>query len=125
VTFAPSSVSFSNRQKTRCAYIRNFLDKGEPSTAHTENWPIWAKEIEFYEVREGVLYRKEIPSSKRKKGRVLIQVVVLISLRPLVMKHLHDDPVADHVAYYRTYMRVNNNYYLPTMREDIQNYCKV
>jgi hypothetical protein len=66
-----------------------------------------------------------MPTAKRKKGRVLIQVVVPLSLRPLVMKHLHDDLMAGHLAYYRTYMRVKHNYYWPTMREDIQNYCKV
>jgi hypothetical protein len=41
------------------------------------------------------------------------------------MKHLHDDPMSGHLAYYRTYIRVRNNYYWPTMREDIKEYCRV
>ena len=65
-----------------CIHIRNLLDKGELSATHTENWPFWAKEIEFYEVREGVLYRKESPTAKRKKGRAPALSYEIFTRRP-------------------------------------------
>jgi hypothetical protein len=112
-------------QDPLCIHIRNFFDKGSLTEKHTNEYPIWAKEIELYEVIERVLYRKEIPTRKRKQNRILTQVVVPLTLRSVVLKHLHDDPMSGHLAYYRTYMRVRNIYYWPTMREDIKEYCRV
>jgi hypothetical protein len=101
------------------------LDKELLTEKHTNEYPIWAKEISLYEVMEGVLYRKEIQTKKRKQNRIFTQVVVPLALCPLVMKHLHDDPMFGHLAYYRTYMKLRNNYYWPTIREDIKEYCRV
>ena len=36
---------------------------------------------------------------------------------------MHDAPLSGHLAYLRTYLKVKQNYYWPTMRADIKEYC--
>jgi hypothetical protein len=36
---------------------------------------------------------------------------------------MHDEPISGHLAYLRTYLKVKNHYYWPTMRKDIKEYC--
>lgn len=38
---------------------------------------------------------------------------------------MHDVPTAGHLAYQRTYLKIKNHYYWPTMRLDIKEYCRV
>ena len=106
-----------------CMDIRNYLDNGYLSPENVEKMPIWAKEIDFYRVEKAILFRCE-PSTKKSKRNVLNpQVVLPLSLRPLVLREMHDVPSAAHLAYQRTYLKVKNNYYWPSMRLDIKEYC--
>lgn len=52
------------------------------------------------------------------------QIVLPFKLRPLVLKEMHDEPTAGHLAYQRTNLRVRNNYYWPNMRAEIKKQCK-
>lgn len=108
-----------------CIHIRNYLDNGELTEEHQVNNPVWVKEIEFYQVIDGVLYRKDFSTKTKKRNEVKFQVVLPLFLRPLVLKELHDEPLSGHLAYQRTYLKVKNNYYWPSMRADIKEYCRV
>ena len=106
-----------------CMEIRDYLDNGNLSPENEEKMPIWAKEIEFYRVIKGILFRCEPATKKSKRNILNPQVVLPLSLRPLVLKEMHDVPTAGHLAYQRTYLKVKNNYYWPSMRLDIKEYC--
>ncbi|KAI9553742.1 hypothetical protein GHT06_018991 [Daphnia sinensis] len=86
--------------------------------------PDWAKEIAYFEIIEGTLYRHELPSKDSKRNEINHQLVLPYSLRHLVLKELHDAPMGGHLAFYKTYLKVKNNYYWPTMRKDILEYCQ-
>ena len=84
---------------------------------------MWAKEIEFYEVKGGVLYRHEPSTKINRRNHVNYQVVLPLSLRPLILKEFHDELTSGHLAFLRTYLKIKNHYYWPTMRKDIKEYC--
>ena len=94
-----------------------------PSTRILDDLPVWAKEIEFYEVKGGVLYRHEPSTKINRRNHVNYQVVLPLSLRPLILKEFHDELTSGHLAFSRTYLKVKNHYYWPTMRKDIKEYC--
>ncbi|KZS10356.1 Uncharacterized protein APZ42_025183 [Daphnia magna] len=109
--------------KTNVA-IRNYLEKGELNEENSQSKPEWAKEIKYFEIIEGTLYRHEVPSKNSKRNEINCQVVLPLSLRHLVLKELHDAPIGGHLAFYKTYLKVKNHYYWPTMRKDILEYCQ-
>ena len=82
-----------------CMEIRDYLDNGNLSPENEEKMPIWAKEIEFYRVIKGILFRCEPATKKSKRNILNPQVVLPLSLRPLVLKEMHDVPTAGHLAY--------------------------
>uniref|UniRef100_A0A0P4ZJF0 RNA-directed DNA polymerase n=2 Tax=Daphnia magna TaxID=35525 RepID=A0A0P4ZJF0_9CRUS len=107
-----------------CIDIRNYLEKGVLDEKFSQSKPDWAKEIEYFEIIEGTLYRHELPSKDSKRNEINHQLVLPYSLRHLVLKELHDAPMGGHLAFYKTYLKVKNNYYWPTMRKDILEYCQ-
>ena len=107
-----------------CREIRNYLDEGILNEKYGEKKPEWAKEIEYFEVVNGALYRREISSKKSKRNEINYQLVLPLSLRPLVLKELHNSPMGGHLAFLRTYFKVKNNYFWPSMRKEIKEYCK-
>ena len=84
---------------------------------------VWAKEIEFDEDKRGVLYRREPSTKINRRNHVNYQVVLPLSLRPLILKEFHDELTSGHLAFSRTYLKIKNHYYWPTMRKDIKEYC--
>ncbi|KZS03455.1 Uncharacterized protein APZ42_033808 [Daphnia magna] len=52
-----------------CVAIRNYSEKGELNEENTQSKPEWAKEIEYFEIIEGKLYRREVPSKNRIERR--------------------------------------------------------
>ena len=107
-----------------CIDIRTYLEEGELPPLENGIYPTWAKEIEFFKVINGVLYRREPPVKKGRRLDPNYQVVLPLALRPLVLKELHDDPTGGHLAYHRTYTKVKTHYYWPNMRAEIKEYCK-
>ncbi len=106
-----------------CKEIIDYLQTGELSPENTKTMPIWAKEIEFYQVIKGVLFRFEPSTKTSKRNMIAYQVVLPLSLRPRVLREMHDAPLAGHLAYLRTYLKIKAHYYWPTMRTDIKEYC--
>ncbi|KZR96809.1 Uncharacterized protein APZ42_008643, partial [Daphnia magna] len=87
-----------------CVAIRNYLEKGELNEENSQSKPEWSKEIEYFEIIEGTLYRHEVPSKNSKRNEINCQVVLPLSLRHLVLKELHDAPMGGHLAFYKTYL---------------------
>jgi hypothetical protein len=76
--------------------------------------PIWAKEIELYQLLNKVLYCIDLPTAKSRRNIPSQQVVLPLTLRPTVLKEFHDSPLSGgHLAFLRTYLKVKNNYYWP------------
>ena len=108
-----------------CQSIINYLDNGILSTADGKKLPIWAKEIELYQIKNRILYRIEVPTTKSRRNIICQQVVLPLTLRPIVLKEMHDSPLSGgHLAFLRTYLKVKNSYYWPTILADIKEYCK-
>ncbi|XP_045023691.1 uncharacterized protein K02A2.6-like [Daphnia magna] len=107
-----------------CVAIKNYLETGELDEKFCHSKPDWVKEIEYFEILEGTLYRHELPSTNSKRNELNHQLVLPLSLRHLVLKELHDAPMGGHLAFYKTYLKVKNHYYWPTMRADIKEYCQ-
>lgn len=110
-----------------CQNIIKYLqDKDKDGTTQERNLSIWQKEIDFFEIHDGILYRR-VPYRKdwsRRHYLERIQTVLPLSLREKVLRAMHDDPLSGHLAFLRTYFKVNNYYYWPDMRNDIKRYCE-
>lgn len=104
-----------------CKAIRLYLEKGELSEEDKEAMPIWAKEINLYTIHRGNLFREE-PFPRRKERT--LQLVLPFLLREKVLKELHDEPTSGHLAFMKTYNKVKDMYYWPTMRNEILSYCQ-
>jgi hypothetical protein len=103
--------------------IRDYLLTGYLPDEFSEHHPLWVKQIEFFEIKNGILYRREPSTRNRRRNHSNFQVVLLLSLRPVVMKEMHDELTAGHLAFQRTYLKVKNHYYWPEMLKDIKEYC--
>ena len=86
--------------------------------------PIWVKEIELYSIRGGLLCRAFEPTSSKRRQFTQTQTVIPYSLRRALMKEYHDSPLAGHLAFLRTYLRIQDKFYWPEMRNEINMYCK-
>ena len=105
-----------------CKSIINYLNNG--TFEKTDNGtPSWVKEIEFYNIINGILYRCAPSTKEKRRHEETIQLVLPLSLRKKVLIQMHDDPTSGHLAFMRTYLKVSKNYYWPNMRQDIKSYC--
>ncbi|KAI9555961.1 KRAB-A domain-containing protein [Daphnia sinensis] len=50
-----------------CIAIRNYLERGELEEKFNQSKPDWVKEIAYFEIIEGTLYRQELPSKDKLK----------------------------------------------------------
>ncbi len=71
-----------------------------------------------------MLYRRELVTIKSRRNEINHQLVVPLSLRPLVLKEMHGGLMGSHLAFLRTYLKIKNNHYWPNMRKEIHEYCK-
>ncbi|KZS07329.1 Uncharacterized protein APZ42_028972 [Daphnia magna] len=65
-----------------CAAIRNYLEKGELNEEKTQSKPEWAKEIEYFEIIEGTLYRHEVPSKNKMSSLPFLLLLCFYGLHP-------------------------------------------
>ncbi|KAI9552203.1 hypothetical protein GHT06_022542 [Daphnia sinensis] len=84
---------------------------------------IWAKEIDLFSISNGLLVRRNEPTSKKRRRFAQDQVVVPLSLRKPLLQEYHDSPLSGHLAYQRTILRLRDKYYWPTMLPDVKEYC--
>lgn len=115
-----------DEQKTDqlCKDIIAYQSDGILWDENSRDIPVWAKEIDLFFVRNGILCRHGVPTSKKRRRIVQSQVVVPLSLRKRLMAEYHDAPFSGHLAFKRTLHRVRDKFYWPTMVSDIKEYCK-
>lgn len=59
------------------------------------NLPVWKKEIDLFEVWNGILYRRAPVAKRQRRMKESIQVVLPLSLRDMVLREMLDDPLSD------------------------------
>ena len=106
-----------------CQNIRSYLSNGILTETVKNSLPIWVKEIELFFVKEGILLRRDSDSRKRRRNEEQAQIVLPYSLRRPVLRELHDDSSAGHLAFIRTFRKVSALFYWPDIRKDIKEYC--
>jgi hypothetical protein len=107
-----------------CNDIRAYMIKGELREENRNPYPCWAKEIELYFTRNGVLCREGPPISSKRRRSPQTQVVVPLSIRKQLLEELHDSPLSGHLATRRTRLRLEDKYYWPSLSDDVKTYCK-
>ncbi|KZS18180.1 Uncharacterized protein APZ42_015720 [Daphnia magna] len=83
----------------------------------------WISEIYYFFVEDGLLCKYyELTSVKRRNLRQC-QVVVPLSLWKQFLQEYHDSRLSGHIATGRTFLRLQDKYYWPTMLRDVKEYC--
>ena len=78
---------------------------------------------EFFIDEDGLIKRKCPPSKKRRRYLENVQLLLPEDLKLIVMKALHNDPMAGHLAFQKTYDRICEKFFWPEMRAEIKQYC--
>jgi RNase H-like domain found in reverse transcriptase/Integrase zinc binding domain len=105
-----------------CQGVMKYLDTGEMDDP--DYFPDWRKFIEFFNIENGILVHYFLPSGKKLRKDEIRQIVLPLSLRPMIMELLHDNPTSGHFAFLRTFLNVQRRFYWPNFKIDILNYCK-
>jgi hypothetical protein len=85
--------------------------------------PLWASEIDFFFLEDGLLCRHYEPTSTKRRPFAQSQVVVPLSLRKQLLQEYHDSPLSGHMAYRRTCLRLRDKFFWPTLLADVKQYC--
>jgi hypothetical protein len=59
-----TSAGLIQKEDELCKEIRNYLENGELHEKYGNKKPDWAKEIGYFEIQEGVLYRRKLVTIK-------------------------------------------------------------
>ncbi|CAG2203350.1 Transposon Ty3-G Gag-Pol polyprotein,Retrovirus-related Pol polyprotein from transposon opus,Retrovirus-related Pol polyprotein from transposon 297,Retrovirus-related Pol polyprotein from transposon 17.6,Transposon Ty3-I Gag-Pol polyprotein [Mytilus edulis] len=76
-----------------------------------------------YELFDGILHHFWTPGPRKRK-HVRKQLVVPRSLTNEVMHWCHDDPTAGHLAFHKTYHKIQERFYWVGMYKDVDYWCK-
>jgi hypothetical protein len=96
--------------------IRNYLADGTMPTSRDVDGRILKRWSQLVLVN-GVLYRKFVTN-----GSECMQFVLPESMKPLVLKHMHD--FAGHQGIERTSQLIRERFYWPTLHKDVEIYCR-
>ena len=126
VRASPTNVVMIKEQEKDllCNDIRAYMTKGELREENRNPYPSWAKEIELYFTRDGVLCREGPPISSKRRRSPQTQVVVPLNIRKQLLEEYHDSPLSGHLATRRTRLRLEDKYYWPSLDDDVKTYCK-
>ena len=119
-----SNLGDLQRADKLCKSIINYLQHGTRAVEDIQITPLWLKEIDFYNIENGILYRRAPNLKSKRRNEENRQLVLPLALRRRVVKELHDAATAGHLTFIRTYTKVSDNYYWPDMRKDIKKYCE-
>ena len=119
-----SNLGDLQRADKLCKSIINYLQHGTRAVEDIQITPLWLKEIDFYNIENGILYRRAPNLKSKRRNEENRQLVLPLALRRRVVKELHDAATAGHLAFIRTYTKVSDHYYWPDMRKDIKKYCE-
>jgi hypothetical protein len=79
---------------------------------------------QYKQIYPNLVLKDSIICKKRNKHDSNLVVVVPKVMQKDIMYQLHATPISGHLAFARTYNKVYERFYWPTMREDVENYCK-
>ena len=127
ITSEPTPVPLSTIEEEQakdpfCQAVMKYLNTGEMDDP--DYFPDWRKFIELFNIENGILVHYFLPIGKKLRKDEIRQVVVPLSLRPVIMELLHDNPTSGHFAFLRTFLSVQKRFYWPNFKIDILNYCK-
>ncbi|KZR96202.1 Uncharacterized protein APZ42_009597, partial [Daphnia magna] len=121
---ADNNIMCQEQQKdSLCKAIITFLEQNEPWKKEDGPIPSWVCEIDYFFVENGLLCKHYQPTSVKRKNFEQCQVVVPLSLRKQLLQEYHDSPLSGHMATRRTFFRLRDKYYWPTMLRDVKEYC--
>jgi hypothetical protein len=85
-----------------CQAINNYLENEILSEKDKKNGLYGQKKLSYvYFVKNHILYRIDEPTEKSRRHIPCQQVVLLLILRPTVLKEMHDSPLSGgHLAFY-------------------------
>jgi hypothetical protein len=88
VRASPANVVMIKEQEKDllCNYIRAYMTKKGLREENRNPYPSWAKEIELYFTRDGVLFREGPPISSKRRRSPQTQVVVPLSIRKQLLE---------------------------------------
>ncbi|KAI9550717.1 pol polyprotein [Daphnia sinensis] len=124
VTPEDNNVMCQEQQKdSLCKAIVTFLEQNESWKKEDGPIPSWVSEIDYFFVEDGLLCKHYEPTSAQRRNFEQCQVVVPLSLRKQLLQEYHDSPLSGHMATRRTFLRLRDKYYWPTMLRDVKEYC--
>lgn len=86
-----------------------------------EKRPALVKEIDLFQISDGLLFRLDTSNPRRNHPR--LQLVVPFSLRRRVLADTHESDMAGHMAYNRTYQQIIEKFYWPGLRQEVKLFC--
>ena len=101
-----------------CFKIKRYLEEDVLDKEDEEKRPAWVKEIDLFQISDGLLFRLDTSNPRRNHPR--LQLVVPFSLRRRVLADTHESDMASHMAYHRTYQRIIEKYYWPGLRQEVK-----
>jgi transposase InsO family protein len=76
------------------------------------------------EVLDGVLHHSWWPQNNKQDDRTRWQLVVPKALREEILESHHDEVLGGHLSVDRTYDRIRNSFWWPTIRKDVTHWVK-
>jgi hypothetical protein len=95
------------------------LEKTTPQHIIPPEVSKWIDEhMDKFSCKRRMLYYKEDPTARNER------LVVPASLRPIVLYEAHNGTTAAHLGAYKTNSRIQQYFYWPHMKEDVEKYCQ-
>ena len=117
----PDDITSLQRKDSFCNDLLKYL---EHKILPPENSFFFNVKIEeFFIDNDDSLKRERPPCGKRRRFLPTIQLVVPQSLKIVVMKALHDLPMAGHPGFQKTYDRITEKFFWLNMHQEIKEYC--
>ena len=95
-----------------CSKIKRYLEEDVLDKEDEEKRPPWVKEIDLFQISDGLLFSLDTSNPRRNHPR--LQLVVPFSLRRRILADTHESDMPGHMAYHRTYQRIIEKYYWPS-----------
>lgn len=87
--------------------------------------PFWLKDIDKFVInKDGILIRRMEPLNDKCRNVITENPLIPVKLRKEITSAYHDEPLAGHLGFAKTYRKIRDRYYWPFMSKDIKQYCK-
>ena len=82
----------------------------------TTSNPVDDPNLRDYTVKDGLVFHRSDQDAP-------LRLVAPTSLRPEILRSLHDEPTSGHLGVERTLTRITDRFFWPTLHPDVQHYC--